>query len=152
MQGFVNYYIDEPQQNYAVVRGDVDNFKCNFKKTLIDLTDPVQKGINLNYQEIGLKLVDHKSKVQFSEAITDNAKKQYEEELKKLLKHELANVEEIVFFDHNLRTSKTSAPCRTNPAFHVHYDYCQDTAIAQATKILGRTRKRHVTYRQIQTS
>ena len=91
MQGYVNYYIDEPQQNYAVIRGETDTFKCNFKKTLVDLTDPIQRGIVFNYTEKGLKLVDHKSMVKFGETITESEKKPYEEELTKLLKHELEN-------------------------------------------------------------
>lgn len=35
MRGFVNYYIDEDEDNYRVVRGDTDVYKFKLDKTQV---------------------------------------------------------------------------------------------------------------------
>ena len=138
-QGFVNYYIDEPEENYVVVRNkdDVDTFKCQFQKTVIDLIDPVQKDIELDFKSKGVKLVDHKSNVEFGEELTEDINNQYDIELEALLKKELDHVSEVIVFHHNMRTSKGSDARKANPSTQVHSDFLFDTAIAQVEKILG---------------
>merc|ERR1712012_60232 len=137
MQGFVNYYIDEAEENYVAIRSDVDIFKCQFQKTLVQMKDPTWDVVDLKFDERGLLVVDHASKVQFDDPITEEQKKLYEVELETLLKKELQHVSEIIFFDHNLRNSKKSVSCRTNPATHVHCDFSYETGVSEARKILG---------------
>ena len=35
MRGFVNYYVDEDEENYRVVRGDTDVYKFKLAKTQV---------------------------------------------------------------------------------------------------------------------
>ena len=139
-QGFVNYYIDEPEDNYVVVRNkdDVDTFKCQFQKTVTDLIDPVQKDIDLDFKKKGVKLVDHKSNVDFGEELTKEINAQYDAELEALLRKELDNVAEVIVFHHNMRTSKSSDARKANPSTQVHSDFYVVTAREQVEKILGR--------------
>ena len=101
------------------------------------MKDPTWDVVDLKFDERGLLVVDHASKVQFDDPITEEQKKLYEVELETLLKKELPHVSEIIFFDHNLRNSKKSVSCRTNPATHVHCDFSYETGVSEARKILG---------------
>ena len=93
MQGFVNYYIDEAEENYVAIRSDVDIFKCQFQKTpvkqftktgtkskspffqQVQMKDPTWDVVDLKFDERGLLVVDHASKVQFDDPITEEQKK-----------------------------------------------------------------------------
>ena len=48
MRGFVNYYIDEDEDNYTVVRGTEDVYKFKLSKTEIELHDPTKGRVHFN--------------------------------------------------------------------------------------------------------
>ena len=47
MRGFVNYYIDEEEENYEVLRGEKDIYKFKLSQTEIELRDPTKEDIPL---------------------------------------------------------------------------------------------------------
>ena len=104
MRGFVNYYIDEEQENYEVVRGEKDIYKFTLSQTEIELRDPTKEEIPLDFKHDGIIFTDHVTHVNLQTDFNDERKKiSYEKELHDLLKTKLGNVCEIQFFDHNIR-------------------------------------------------
>ena len=63
----------------------------------------MSENIDLRFDEKGVKVVKHETKIQFTDVLTDDQRQQYEAELDTLLRAELNNVAEVVYFDHNLR-------------------------------------------------
>ena len=63
----------------------------------------MSENIDLRFDEKGVKVVKHETKIQFTDVLTDDQRQQYEAELDTLLRAELNNVVEVVYFDHNLR-------------------------------------------------
>ena len=63
----------------------------------------MSENIDLRFDEKGVKVVKHETKIQFTDELTDDQRQQYEAELDTLLRAELNNVVEVVYFDHNLR-------------------------------------------------
>ena len=59
MRGFVNYYIDEEQENYEVVRGEKDIYKFTLSQTEIELRDPTKEEIPLDFKHDGIIFTDH---------------------------------------------------------------------------------------------
>jgi len=138
-QGIVNYYIEEDEENYRVVRSDVDVYKFTLEKTKVVLTDPIEENIDLKFHEKGVMYTDHVTKVQFGNTLTPEQKQEYEAELNSLLKSVLSNVEEVIMFDHNLRSEWTKAS-RNSPAYHVHTDFTYDAAVNRVKLLLGEDR------------
>lgn len=138
-QGNVNYYIEEDEDNYRVVRSDVDVYKFTLEKTKVTLTDPIEENIDLKFQENGVMFTDHVTKVQFGDTLTSEQKLEYEAELDGLLRSTLPSVEEVIMFDHNLRSEWTKAS-RNSPAYHVHTDFTYDAAVNRAKTLLGEDR------------
>ena len=103
MRGFVNYYIDEDDENYAVVRGNEDIYKFQLSKTEIELRDPSKEDIPLEFKLNGLTFTNHVTNVNLQTDFDEEKKISYEKELEDLLKTKLGNVSEIKFFDHNIR-------------------------------------------------
>lgn len=136
MKGRVNYYIDEDEENYRVIRGDVDKYNFTLKKTEVNLTDPVAENIPLNFTEKGVTYAEHETKVEFGDVLTPEQRSQYEEELNTLLRSKLNNVAEVQVFDHNLRSEWTNAS-RNSPAYHVHSDFEYEAAVKRAKSLLG---------------
>ena len=68
-------------------------------------------GLDLKFEEKGVKVVKHETKVEFGAVLSPEQKQQYEAELDTLLRSELANVQEVVYFDHNLRWVASLSLC-----------------------------------------
>ena len=127
MEGFVNYYIDEEPENYVAIRGDTDTFRfqlsrtkvCNCKvKPLfkydtgnryfhvqVSLTDPVQQKLRLSLAQHGVQIAECEARTQLGTEMDEATRLQYETEVGAMLRAQLNNVEEVVFFDHNIRWS-----------------------------------------------
>ena len=119
MRGFVNYYTDEDENNYRVVRGDKDVYKFKLDKTevslmqkiriqlmfrsQVELSDPVAEGLPLGLTTHGVMVTEHNTEVNFSDNLSPEQREQYEAELRQLLADKVGNVAEVKFFDHNLR-------------------------------------------------
>ena len=89
------------QQNRGCVYSSI--FLFSILNVQVDLHDPVSENIDLRFDEKGVKVVKHETKIQFTDVLTDDQRQQYEAELDTLLRAELNNVVEVVYFDHNLR-------------------------------------------------
>jgi len=139
MKGLVNYYIDEDEENYRVIRGNVDIYKFTLAKTQIELIDPVEQKQNLDFLEKGVTFVNHETNVKFGDVLTTEQKQEYENELDDLLKSQLKNVEDILVFDHNIRSEWAEAS-RNSPAYHVHSDFHYDAAVNRVKILLGEER------------
>ena len=50
MKGFVNYYVDEDEENYRVVRGDKDVYKFKLDKTKVSLMQKIRIPLILSTQ------------------------------------------------------------------------------------------------------
>ena len=119
MRGFVNYYTDEDENNYRVVRGDKDVYKFKLDKTevslmqkiriqlmfrsQVELSDPVAEGLPLGLTTHGIMATQHITEVSFGDTLSPEQREQYEAELRQLLEDKVGNVAEVKFFDHNLR-------------------------------------------------
>ena len=103
MRGFVNYYIDEEEENYKVLRGEKDIYKFKLSQTEIELRDPTKEEIPLEFQRDGIIFTDHVTRVHLTSDFNQTKKISYEKELDNLLRTKLGNVCEIQFFDHNIR-------------------------------------------------
>ena len=103
MRGFVNYYIDEEEENYKVLRGEKDIYKFKLSQTEIELRDPTKEEIPLEFQRDGIIFTDHVTRVHLTSDFNQTKKISYEKELDDLLRTKLGNVCEIQFFDHNIR-------------------------------------------------
>ena len=103
MRGFVNYYIDEDEENYEVVRGEKDVYKFKLCQTEIELRDPTKEDIPLDFKHDGIIFADHVTHVNLQSDFNQTTKLSYEKELADLLRRRLGNVCEIQFFDHNIR-------------------------------------------------
>jgi len=147
MKGFVNYYIEEPEENYTILRGDKDVYKFTLQPTEITLHDPTVPGeTKLNFIEKGLTYTKFPTKVkdigsalydpETNSGLDSNQKELYEKELEEILKNNIDNVEEVIVFDHVIRSSKV-AGTRHSPAIHVHGDYDHDKGIERIKNILG---------------
>ena len=140
MKGRVNYHIEEDRENYKILI-DVDGIKGNniTKYSLvnkkIDLVDPRDVEMELKFLKYGLQFARYPSTVKKWDTVLDsNNKEVYEQELVKLLKAELENVEEVVVFDHTVRSEiSDSRP----PVYHVHGDYTDKSALTRARDVLG---------------
>lgn len=136
MKGFVNYYINEDEENYRVVRGDKDVYKFKLDKTKVELSDPVAEGLPLGLITHGVMATEHITKVSFGDTLIPEQREQYEAELRQLLADKVGNVAEVVFFDHNLRSEWTLAS-RNSPAYHVHTDFTYEAAVKRVSALLG---------------
>ena len=103
MRGFVNYYIDEEEENYEVLRGEKDIYKFKLSQTEIELRDPTKEDIPLEFKHDGIIFTDHVTRVDLQSDFSQTKKISYEKELDDLLRTKLGNVAEIEFFDHNIR-------------------------------------------------
>ena len=103
MRGFVNYYTDEEEENYEVVRGEKDIYKFKLSQTEIELRDPTKEDIRLEFKHDGIIFTDHVTQVHLQSDFNQTKKISYEKELDDLLRTKLGNVCEIQFFDHNIR-------------------------------------------------
>ena len=125
MEGFVNYYIEEDPENYVAIRGDTDTFRfqlsrtkvCNCKvKPLfkydtgnryfhvqVSLTDPVQQKLSLSLAQHGVQIAECEARTQLGTEMDEVTRLQYETEVGAMLRAQLPSVEEVVFFDHNIR-------------------------------------------------
>ena len=68
--------------------------------------------------------------------MTADQREVYESELKVLLNELVGNIEEVIAFDHTVRSSLNKGN-RNSPAGHVHGDYDQDQGINRQVLILG---------------
>ena len=136
MRGFVNYYIDEDEENYEVVRGEKDVYKFKLCQTEIELRDPTKEDIPLDFKHDGIIFADHVTHVNLQSDFNQTTKLSYEKELADLLRRRLGNVCEIQFFDHNIRSEWTEFS-RNSPAYHVHGDFAQDAAVRRIQSLLG---------------
>ena len=105
---------------------DVDGIKGNnvTKYSLvnkkIDLVDPRDVGMELKFSKCGLQFARYPSTVDKWDTVPDsNSKEVYEQEIVKLLKAELENVEEVLVFDHTVRSEISD---NRPPVYHVHGD------------------------------
>ena len=103
MRGVVNYYEDEEEENYEVVRGEKDIYKFKLSQTEIELRDPTKEDIPLEFKHDGIIFTDHVTQVNLQSDFNERKKISYEKELDDLLRAKLGNVSEIQFFDHNIR-------------------------------------------------
>ena len=63
MEGFVNHYIEEPQENYTILRGAEDIYQFQLKPTKVRLHDPTIDGGALSFEEKGLTFGTFPTKV-----------------------------------------------------------------------------------------
>ena len=63
MEGFVNHYIEEPQENYTILRGSEDIYQFQLKPTKVRLHDPTTDGGTLSFEEKGLTFGTFPTKV-----------------------------------------------------------------------------------------
>ena len=103
MRGLVNYYENEAEENYEVVRGEKDIYKFKLSQTEIELRDPTKEDIPLEFKHDGIIFTDHETQVNLQSDFNERKKISYEKELDDLLRTTLGNVSEIQFFDHNIR-------------------------------------------------
>ena len=103
MRGFVNYYTEEDEGNYEVVRGEKDIYKFKLSRTEIELLDPTKEDIPLEFKHDGIIFTDHFTHVNLQSDFNQTTRMSYEKELDNLLRTKLGNVGEIQFFDHNIR-------------------------------------------------
>ena len=115
MRGLVNYYVDEDEENYAVVRGEEDVYKFQLSQTGVELHDPVKEDIPLEFKENGLTFTTHSSQVNLQTGFDEETRRSYERELEDLLKTKLGNVSEVEFFDHNIRYGEKQVTGLTVP-------------------------------------
>lgn len=124
MRGYVNYNIQENQENYKVIiqpLGVVGNNITGsgmklytLDKREVALHDPRDFSLGLSHS--GLEFVNHSTsvgkilanypveKIKFDEDNDDPTKKIYEEELEKLLKDKIDSVEYVAKFSHAFRS------------------------------------------------
>ena len=67
--------------------------------------------------------------------MTADQREVYESELKVLLNELVGNIEEVIAFDHTVRSSLNKGN-RNSPAGHVHGDYDQDQGINRQVLVL----------------
>ena len=63
MEGFVNHYIEEPQENYTILRGAEDIYQFQLKPTKVRLHDPTIDGGTLSFEEKGVTFGTFPTKV-----------------------------------------------------------------------------------------
>ena len=137
MEGFVNYYIEEPQENYTILRGEKDVYKFTLKPTKVVLTDLSNSKQTLDFATKGLTYTTFPTKVKnIGDTLNSIQKEAYEEELKVLINENVDNVQDIIAFDHTIRSSNSTGT-RNSPAIHVHGDYDQDLGIPRMKNLLG---------------
>ena len=140
MKGLVNYHIEEDEENYKIII-DADGIKGNnitkysLEEKEIELHDPRDGRAELKFSKCGLQFVTYPTAVEKFEAVIDQSTKEvYEQELAELLKSNLENVEEVVVFDHTIRSDFSSS---RPPVYHVHGDYTATSAAQRARDALG---------------
>jgi len=140
MKGLVNYHIEEDEENYKIII-DADGIKGNniTKYSLvqkeIELHDPRESEKELKFSEGGLQFATYPTSVETFGAVLDSTTKEvYEQELAELLKSQLENVEEVVVFDHTIRSDFSSS---RPPVYHVHGDYTATSAAQRARDAMG---------------
>ena len=147
MKGFVNYYIEEPEENYTILRGKEDIYKFTLQPTEITLHDPTEPGqAKPSFIKNGLTYTKFPTKVnnignsfldpETNSGLGPDQKELYEKELEEILKINIDNIEEVIVFDHTIRSSM-GTQTRNSPAVHVHGDYDFDKAIPRIRNILG---------------
>ena len=84
-----------------------------------------------NFVEKGLTFTNFPTKIKtFGENFEESEEKQlYEKELVEVLKSKIDNIEDLVVFNHTLRSEWTSGNSRNSPVYHVHGDYEYEAAI-----------------------
>ena len=86
-----------------------------------------------NFVEKGLTFTNFPTKIKtFGENFEESEEKQlYEKELVEVLKSKIDKIEDVVVFNHTLRSEWTSGNSRNSPVYHVHGDYEYDAAISR---------------------
>ena len=105
--------------NWFYFRGDKDVYKFTLQPTEITLHDPTVPGeTKLNFIEKGLTYTKFPTKVkdigsalydpETNSGLDSIQKELYEKELEEILKNNVDNVEEVIVFDHVIRSSKVA--------------------------------------------
>lgn len=140
MRGLVNYNVTEDEDNYKVIinpEGVKGNNITGSGKTIyttekiaVELHDP--RKLELEFSRCGLAFVNHStlmekklaaypsSKRRFDDKLDKNTKEQYDQEIEKLLKTNIENIDEVVGMTHSFRSDSNPIAL---PVFHVHGDY-----------------------------
>ena len=69
----------------------------------VSLTDPVQQKLRLSLQQHGVQIAECEARTQLGTEMDEVTRLQYETEVGAMLRAQLPNIEEVVFFDHNIR-------------------------------------------------
>ena len=136
MEGVVNYYIDEPEENYTMIRGDKDVYKFQLRPAQIRLEEATKAG--LNFEEKGLTFTTFPTRVEgIGDLLSDDQRILYEQEVETLLRATIGEtVSEVICFDHTVRGTVNTGT-RNSPAGHVHGDYDHDKGLARMRGLLG---------------
>ena len=69
----------------------------------MSLTDPVQQKLRLSLAQHGVQIAECEARTQLGTEMDEVTRLQYETEVGAMLRAQLHSVEEVVFFDHNIR-------------------------------------------------
>lgn len=136
----VNYHVKSPlpQAFHFDVGGQIGNLVSpELDRTTIDVVDLRHAPGGVAFETDGITFENHVSVVKDFEGST--WRETYDAELTSLLKNTLG-VEEVVVFDHTVRTDETKA--ERKPARNVHNDYSESAAQKRLVDILGKKRAR----------
>ena len=63
MEGVVNYYIDEPEENYTILRGETDVYKFQLRPTEVNLHEATTCDDGLKFKDKGLAFATFPSRL-----------------------------------------------------------------------------------------